>query len=294
MQNFFSAKENVFNYIAASKKRVENDPVRIIILSIFAGIFISFGAAGSSLAAHNIVTAGVGKIITGLVFPVGLMMVILTGAELFTGDCMFIMGVAEKRYKFISMLKILVLVYAGNMAGSILMAILITMSGQLDVSQGLLGAYTIKIAAAKTSIPFASALISGILCNVLVCTAVFMAGCAKDITGKLFSAFFPIMLFVICGFEHCVANMYFIPAGIMAAKNHTYVNLAMQNYGLSMEQISTVNWSNFFTQNLIPVTIGNIVGGIVFFAMPILMAYREGRGNRECAKEEFSLINEGE
>ena len=106
-----------------------------------------------------------------------------------------------------------------------------------------------------------------------------MAVCAKDIIGKLFCAFFLIMLFVVCGFEHCVANMYYIPAGIMAASNDNYVNVAMEKYGMTAEQIAAINWQNFFVTNQIPVTIGNIIGGMVFIGLPLLFLYRDSKKN---------------
>lgn len=290
MQNFFSPKETMSNYLEGSEKRVQNDSFKIILLAVFAGMFIAFGAAGSSLAVHNITEAGIARLVAGLVFPVGLMMVILTGAELFTGDCMFIMGACQRRYRFMTMIKVLVLVYIGNMVGGVLIAILTSLSGQFDYTAGLLGAYTIKIATGKVALPFSKALISGILCNILVCAAVFMAGCAKDIVGKLFSVFFPILLFVVCGFEHCIANMYYIPAGIMAAANDQYITVAMEQYGLTVEQIGGVSWSNFFMQNLVPVTIGNIIGGMIAFAIPVLLVYGESKGGNFNEYFKFSWL----
>lgn len=290
MQNFFSPKETMSNYLEGSEKRIQNDSFKIILLAVFAGMFIAFGAGGSSLAVHNIAEAGIARLVAGLVFPVGLMMVILTGAELFTGDCMFIMGACQKRYKMLTMIKVLVLVYFGNMIGGVLIAILTSFSGQFDYTAGLLGAYTIKIAAGKVALPFYKALISGILCNILVCVAVFMAGCAKDIVGKLFAVFFPILLFVVCGFEHCVANMYYIPAGIMARANEQYAAVAMEQYGLTMEQISNISWSNFFIHNLVPVTLGNIIGGMLAFAIPVLLIYGESKGGSFNELFKFSRL----
>ena len=145
---------------------------------------------------------------------------------------------------------------------------MIIASGQLDYTSGLLGAYTIKVALAKSTLTFGKALTSGILCNILVCAAVIMAVCAKDVTGKLFVSFFVIMLFVTSGFEHCVANMYYITAGLMAKANPTYVSVAMETYGITADQLSMLNIGNMIVKNLIPVTIGNIIGGSCFIGLP--------------------------
>ena len=148
------------------------------------------------------------------------------------------------------------------MLGSVVTAALIYGSGQFDNSAGGLGAYTIKVAMGKTGLDFGNAFMSGIMCNVLVCIAVLMSSSAKDIIGKLFACFFPIMVFVVSGFEHCVANMYYIPAGLMAASNSKYVDKACELYGYTAQQISDqLTVGHFFSKNLLPVTLGNIIGG---------------------------------
>ena len=150
-----------------------------------------------------------------------------------------------------------------------MIAFFISLSGQLDYSAGMLGAYTIKVALAKVNISFGQGVISGILCNILVCAAVLMAMCAKDITGKLLASFFMIMLFVTGGFEHCVANMYYITAGLIAKFNPEYVKMAISTYGFSKDYVESLNVMNFIVKNLLPVTIGNIIGGVVFVGAPL-------------------------
>ncbi len=160
------------------------------------------------------------------------------------------------------------MVYLSNLIGSVVTASLIYGSGQFDNSAGGLGAYTIKVAMGKTGLDFGNAFVSGIMCNILVCVAVLMASSAKDIIGKIFACFFPIMVFVISGFEHCVANMYYIPAGIMAASNSKYVDKACELYGYTAQQISDqLTIGNFFGKNLLPVTLGNIIGGGVIVGL---------------------------
>ena len=239
--------------------------------SILAGVLIGLGAAASSVAAHAIGNVGIARLVAAVVFPVGLMMVIMLGAELFTGDCLIAMNVIDGKQRIVDAIRLLVSVYIGNFIGASLLAIMIGMSGQLDYSGGLLGAYTIKVAVSKVNISFSQGMISGILCNVLVCAAVLMAMSAKDIAGKLLAVFFTIMLFVTAGFEHCVANMYYITAGIIAKSNPEYVQIAMNAYGYTMESMETLNLTNYFLTNLVPVTIGNIIGGALLFGVPMFL-----------------------
>lgn len=256
---FFKPNEIVQQYIDVSVSKSRMSCGIILLKSILAGMMIGMGAACSSVAAYSVSNVGLARLVAGLVFPVGLMMVILMGAELFTGDCLMSTAVARGNVSFWQMLRVLVLVFAGNFIGSIMLSTLIFFSGQLNYSGGLLGAYTIKVALAKTSITPIQGITSGILCNILVCAAVLMAMCSKDVTGKILASFFVIMPFVTGGFEHCVANMYYISAGLLAKNNVTYKNLALTVYELT--DLSKLSLKGFFITNLIPVTIGNIIGG---------------------------------
>ncbi len=255
-----SANINAAVTKAAAKK------LRVFVLGIMAGAFIAMGAQSSSLAVHNISDVGIARTLAGCIFPVGLMMIVFVGGELFTGDCMMSMAFMKGRMNLASLLRTLVIVYLGNFVGALLIAFLTAHSGQYDYSAGALGAYTIKTAVGKTGLNFVHALFSGTLCNILVCAAVLMAAAAKDIAGKVLAIFFPILAFVVSGFEHCVANMYYIPAGIFAAQNPAYVQKAEELYGLNAEKLAGLNWGSFVTVNLIPVTIGNIIGGAILVA----------------------------
>lgn len=269
MEGFLSVKEVVEKYIEGCHAKCQMASGRIFGKAVMAGIMIAMGAAASSVAAHTIPDVGLARLAAAVVFPVGLMMVILLGAELFTGDCLAAMSVFGGRDSVGKILKLLFLVYVGNFVGATLLAVLVSMSGQLDYSGGVLGAYTIKVALGKVGISFTEGIVSGILCNILVCAAVLMAMCARDITGKLLASFFVIMLFVTAGFEHCVANMYYITAGILALKNPAYAELAMTVYGYSTEQLAQLNVVNYFISNLLPVTIGNLAGGILGVGAPL-------------------------
>lgn len=147
-------------------------------------------------------------------------------------------------------------------------------SGLLDYTDGMLGAFTIKVAYGKATIAPFKAICSGILCNILVCMAVLMATAAKDIAGKVWAIFFPISAFVIGGWEHCVANMFYIPAGIIASTNSIYVVKAEELYGITADQIAAKLNIVGFASNLIPVTIGNILGGMVFIALPLYAIHK--------------------
>ena len=280
LEGFYNIKEAVDKYIAGCQAKIQMSCGRLIGKSVLAGLMIGMGAGISSVAAHTVADVGLARLLAGVVFPVGLMMVILMGAELFTGDCLVGMSVLDRKQKLGSFAKLLVLVYIGNFIGAALVALLLSASGQWDYSSGMLGAYTIKVALGKVNISFLKGIVSGILCNILVCAAVIMAVCAKDVTGKLLCSFFVIMMFVVGGFEHCVANMYYITAGLLASLNPEYVALAMESYGFSAEYMESLNIFNFLVTNLIPVTIGNIIGGVLCVGAPIYYLNRTKSDNK--------------
>ena len=291
MEGYLSAKESVEKYIEGSRTKFQSSFLQLFSKAIMAGAMIAFGAAASSVAAHTVSDVGLARLAAAVVFPVGLMMVILLGAELFTGDCMIAMSVMDGKQKLGDLIRVLFVVYLGNFVGATLLAGGIVLSGQLDYTAGMLGAYTIKVAIGKTNISFEQGIVSGILCNILVCAAVLMAGCAKDITGKLMASFFTIMLFVTAGFEHCVANMYYITAGLLAKSNSEYVRLAMETYGYSQNTLDGLNVTNFLVTNLVPVTIGNILGGVLFLAVPMYcLNIQKEKKNRVEVKEKRDVI----
>lgn len=268
-------KEVLNTYIQRCTEKFSGSAWRIFVKAILAGLMIALGAAGSSVAAHSISNVGLSRLSAAVVFPMGLMMVVLSEAELFTGDCLAIMSIATDKQNIRKTARLLCLVYAGNLLGAVLTAGLICASGQLEYSSGLLGAYTIKVALGKVNLTFLQAVTSGVLCNILVCMAVLMAGCAKDVTGKLLACFFMILLFVTGGFEHCVANMYYIPAGMMAMQNPEYLEVVQSAYGISAEQLQSLHWGSFLYRNLLPVTIGNIIGGAGCVGLPLLFLNQE-------------------
>lgn len=254
------------NMLAAAAK-AETPIRRMIILGISAGMFIAGGAAASSVAMHAVSNVGIARFLGGCIFPVGLMMIVFIGGELFTGDCLMIMGCIHKNVSLWKMIRVLAVVYLANLAGAVVIAFLVYASGQFGYTGDLLGAYTIKVAMGKVNLSFGAAFSSGILCNIFVCAAVLMASAAKDIAGKVWAIFFPILAFVVSGYEHCVANMYYIPAGIFAMGNDAYLEKAMAEYGYTTEQLASLNWGSFLAKSALPVTLGNMVGGMVFIGL---------------------------
>lgn len=279
-QNFLLPTEVLEANMKAAQAKVRYPFYKLLLLGMMAGMFVGFGAAASSTAMHGIADVGIARLIAGCIFPVGLMMIIFVGGELITSNCLMISGVIDKRYSALSMLKALAVLYISNLIGSVLVAILVYYSGILNYTGGATGAFAIHVAFAKVNITPGAAVCSGILCNILVCAASLMATAAKDIAGKTWAIFFPIFAFVICGFEHCVANMYYIVLGMLASGNGDYVARAQEMYGLSKEAVQESLTIGGFLSNQIPVTIGNILGGMVFVALP-LYAIHKSRGENK-------------
>lgn len=280
MENsFYTPSEVIKSNIKSAVAKANLPLAKMILLGMMAGAFIAFGGAASSVAAHGVADVGLARSIAGAIFPVGLMLVVFTGSELFTGNSLMIMAVIDKKITLLKMIRNLVVVYFANFIGALIIDVLVFFSGQFDFSGGGLGAYTIKVALAKTSIAPVTAVISGILCNILVCLAIVLAGTAKDSIGRIFGIFFPIAAFVVCGFEHCVANMFYIPAGMLAATNTAYVQKAHELYGITAQQCSSL--THFAgTESLLFVTIGNIIGGVLFVGVVLYMAHIKLSGKK--------------
>lgn len=225
------------------------------VLGILAGAFIACGGVVSAVASHGITNVGVSKFVGGAVFPVGLILVVICGAELFTGNCLMVVPLVGKEVTLKPMIKNWIVVYIFNFIGSVIVAFLVFESGTFGMSSGKLGGTVIKVASTKASLSFGTAFCSGIMCNFLVCLAVWGAFAAKDIISKIVIIWFPIMTFVTCGFEHSVANMYFLTAGLFAKSNPSFVAAS----GISQDKIVSAAG---IVHNLIPVTLGNIDGEI--------------------------------
>jgi len=276
-RNYFLPKEITEITIDNAKKKVSMSVIDMLLLGALAGAFIAFASEGSNMAAFNLLarpeTYGLGKTLAGSIFGTGLMLVVVAGAELFTGNTMILAGVFDGQVRLSAMLRNWIFVYIGNFIGSVLIAYMMVHSGLYDSGANMLGAVTIKIAVYKVGLTFVQAFVLGIMCNWLVCLAVWMATGAKDIAGKLFAIFFPIWLFITSGFEHSVANMYYIPAGILAKGNQKWLEAAL-SLGVTPEKLEHLNWGSFFVNNLLPVTLGNIVGGGILVSGVYWLVYK--------------------
>jgi formate/nitrite transporter len=272
-KEFLTPAEITESYVGIGQKKAGLSVVEQVVLGLLAGAFIAFASEGSNVAIHTIESVGLGKALAGALFSTGLMLVVVAGGELFTGNCLMIIACVQRKISLFSMLRGWVCVYLGNFIGSFLVAYCINHSGQLAFSSGLLGGFTIKLAAYKTGLSFEHAFFMGLLCNWLVCLAVWMAAAAGDVTGKLLAIFFPIWLFITSGFEHSIANMYYIPAGILAKATPAFVEQAIK-LGASPGAIDFLNWRTFLLNNLVPVTLGNIVGGGFFVGFIYWFSYR--------------------
>ncbi len=267
-----SPAEIADRYVEAGCRKAALPVRQQLLLGILAGAFIAFASEGSNMAIHSIESVGLGKALAGALFSTGLMMVVITGAELFTGNMLIVVSCFQRKSRWLKLLKNWFFVYTGNFIGSLIVVTLILLSGQFNFSGGMLGAFTIKTAVYKVNLSFISAFSMGVLCNWLVCMAVWMAQAAKDMTGKLLAIFFPIWLFITSGFEHSIANMYYIPAGILAKANPLWAETAA-SLGVTAEKLQTLSWQNFFLKNLVPVTLGNIAGGAIFVGLIFWLAF---------------------
>jgi len=231
-------------------------------LAILAGAFIALGAvfATNTAAGSSVLPFGVAKLLTGLVFCLGLILVVVGGAELFTGNNLIVMAWASGKVTGKALLRNWVIVYAGNFVGSFGTALLVLWSKQYTFGGGAVGETALKIAAGKAGLDFFQAMALGVLCNALVCLAVWLTFSARSTIDKIAAIIFPITAFVAAGFEHSVANMYFVPYGLLIKVSDPAF---IAEKGL---ELTNLTWGNFLLNNLLPVTIGNIIGGAVLVA----------------------------
>jgi formate transporter len=239
--------------------RTATDPLIVFVLSILAGAFVAFGAIfATTVTAGGGLPYGVGRLLTGLVFSAGLVMVIIAGAELLTGNNLIVMAWASRKIKTRALLLNWLLSFTGNFVGAMATAVLMFYSTQYTFGDGAVGLVALNIANTKASLEFVPALILGILCNALVCLAVWMLFSARTNIDRIVTAIPPVAIFAAAGFEHCIANIYFIPMGLFIKAGAP--DSFWKAIGKTATDFPGLTWSNFLA-NLFPVTIGNIIGG---------------------------------
>lgn len=258
-------------------KKAHLNEVSMFTLSVLAGAFISLGAVFSTtvVAGAGDLPYGITRLLAGLVFTLGLILVVVGGAELFTGNNLIVMAWAGGKVSTGLLLKNWVIVYLGNFAGALGTAALMYVSGQYTFGKGAIGLAALATANAKSGLDFVQAIVLGIFCNALVCLAVWMTFSARTTTDRILAIIPPITAFVAAGFEHSIANMYFIPIGLLikAGAPASF----WEAIGKAPTDYASLTWGNFFVNNLIPVTLGNIIGGAVLVGAVYWFVYLRKR-----------------
>jgi formate transporter FocA len=246
------------------------------LLAILAGVFIAIGAVFMvtvTTGGKDLLGYGLTKLLGGLAFSTGLIMVVVGGAELFTGNMLMIIAAAGRKISFGALMRNWAVVYVGNFIGSLLVAALVIAGGWARSGAGAVGLNLLQIGEAKSSLAFLPAIALGILCNLLVCMAVWLCYSARSTTDKILSIILPITAFVAAGFEHSVANMFFLPAALLLKDfgGASFFDLV----GMSPADFPHLTWGNFLLHNLLPVTIGNMIGGAVVVGLVYWLIYRK-------------------
>ncbi|OUR88931.1 formate transporter FocA [Methylophaga sp. 42_8_T64] len=249
--------------------KAETPFLPLIVLSLMAGAFISLGAMYYTVVMTNPSEAyGAAKMLGGFAFSLGFILVVIAGAELFTGNNLIVMAWARKRVTTLQIARNWILVYLANGIGALITVYLVFASGFLDNGHHEVGVTALKIGLAKASLAPTEAFVRGIFCNALVCLASWMVYASRSVTDKVLAVIFPISAFVAMGFEHCIANMFMIPLAMVASLDPEIVALS----GLSAEALEPLSMSGLL-HNIIPVTVGNILGGTVMVGMAYYMVY---------------------
>jgi formate transporter len=267
-------------------RKAKQDFLMMFALAVLAGAFIAAGAffATTVWTGGAALPYGLNRVFGGLAFCLGLILVIVAGAELFTGNNLIVMAWAARKVSTGQLLRNWGIVYLGNFVGALLTVVLMLLSKQYLAGKGAVGLTALQIATTKSSLDPIQAFFLGIMCNALVCIAVWLTFSARTTTDKILAIIFPITAFVAASFEHSVANMYFIPMGLLIkqfapAAFWATDALAKATPAVTIEAFSKLTWGNFFINNLIPVTLGNIVGGAGMVGLIYWFVYLRPRDN---------------
>jgi formate transporter len=260
-------------------KKAHLDFLSTFALAVLAGAFIALGSllfTVSQTTGGVDIPWGVSRIIGGLAFSLGLVLIIIGGAELFTGNNLIVMAWASRKLSTWRVIRNWGIVYLGNLCGAVATALVVFWGLHYTMADGGVGLTALNIARTKVELGFGQAIILGILCNAMVCMAVWLTYSARTVLGRVVAIIFPITGFVAAGFEHCIANMYFIPYAILVRVGAA--DSFWQNIGTTAASYSDITWGAFFVNNLIPVTIGNMIGGVFFVALVYWVIYLRNRG----------------
>ncbi|MDP9463024.1 MAG: formate/nitrite transporter family protein, partial [Actinomycetota bacterium] len=252
--------------------KTEMDTARLFALAVLAGAFISLGALFSTVVTSGGGTPpGISRLLGGVVFALGLVLVVVGGAELFTGNTLVIVAIASRRVRLTHLLRNWAIVYLGNIVGALATAILVVLSRRLEAGDGSIGVRALDIAGAKTSLAVPDAFVSGILANALVCLAVWLSMSARSVTDKVIAIVPPVSAFVAAGFEHSIANLYFVPVALF----HRLLARAAfwRTTSTTADDYQAITWPRFVVRNLVPVTLGNIVGGALLVGLTYWFVY---------------------
>ena len=290
-------QDNLFDSLLppAMAKKAEDIGVRkaampslkVFLLAILAGAFIALGAVFSTttLAGSAVLPYGLARLLGGLAFSLGLILVVVAGAELFTGNNLIVMAWANGRVSTAALLRNWAIVFVGNFVGSLGTAALMFLTRQYASGAGAVGEMALKTASSKIHLGFIQAIALGILCNALVCLAVWMTYSARSTSGKILAILFPITAFVAAGFEHSVANMYFIPYGLFIQQ---FDPAFLASLGDKVNLVG-LSWGSFLLNNLLPVTIGNIIGGAGLVGIIYWVIYLRGTKSVESTARKPEL-----
>lgn len=238
---------------ASGVVKCNRNPMQMFLLAMLSGFYLGVACIATTSVTFSVENVGMARLLTALLFPFGLMMIISTGSELYTGNNLIIISYLEKKVTLAQMIKSWVLVYSGNFVGCAGLAFLYAQTKNIHLGSGLWAESVLSIATGKVSFSMVDGILLGIICNILVTVAVFMANSSSDFVGRMISALVPISLFVMAGTEHCVANMFYVPMGIL---------LVDSPYGTGDHSI--LSFGSFLLCNLLPVTLGNTLGGVLF------------------------------
>jgi len=256
--NLFTAAETTANYSAAGAAKTKLSIGKMLLLGILAGMLIGVPSCVTNMASYAVTCNSTARMISGVLFAFGLGMVVLIGSELFTGNTLITISVLDHKATIGGLLRNWVFVYIGNFIGSMLVAVICARFGWMNAGESALAAFSMKVAVGKMTMPFQNAFFMGVLCNILVTLGVLLSLSAKDVVGRFMGAWGPVMFFVVCGFNHSIADMTYCMLGLFAKGVPGYVEAATAA-GVAVEKLT---WGNYFRGNMLPVTLGNIVGGV--------------------------------